>query len=97
MGWKVVVSKRVEKQIAKLRPNIRAIYDLLVLDLEKRGPVVYGWHHFGKLTTRKNKPVEYHCHLNKGTPRYVAIWRVKNNTVEIVEICYVGTHEGADY
>jgi len=50
--------------------------------------------HFGRL---KNWSGEvYHCHLNKGRPTYVAVWRVEAHTV-IVEVIYVGTHENAPY
>ena len=97
MGWNVEEPKKIKKQVAKLPPAIREVYDLLVADLRERGPELPGWHHFGKLATGKNMPAMYHCHLNKGTPRYVAVWRVQDFTVTILEMRYVGTHEGADY
>jgi hypothetical protein len=39
----------------------------------------------------------YHCHLNSGKPRYVAIWKVVDKHKRYMEIRYVGTHENADY
>lgn len=99
--WKIRESNQVRKQIKKLgksRPDILAAYVLLVADLKERGPVVPHWHHYGKLDKkRKRGPARHHCHLNKGTPRFVAIWEVEDKTVTILEMTYVGTHEGADY
>ena len=100
MAWLVLEPKAVKKQVEKLgkqRPDIKAAYDTLLEDLKELGPEAKNWHHFGKLTTGKRVPDMYHCHLNKGAPRYVAVWRVEDQTVEIMEVRYVGTHEGADY
>jgi len=36
-------------------------------------------------------------HLKKGNPTYVAVWRVTDKTVKLVEIRYAGTHEKAPY
>ena len=97
MAWKVFESKKAEKQVGKLPPAIREAYDMLVNDLKDLGPVVPKWHHFGKIATGRKEPDMYHCHLNKGTPRYVAVWRVNDYIMEIMEVRYAGTHEGADY
>jgi hypothetical protein len=40
---------------------------------------------------------EYHCHIKKGRPTYVVVWQVTDREIKIVEVKYVGTHEGADY
>jgi len=37
----------------------------------------------------------HHCHLKKGHPTYVAVWRVVAE--KTVEIIYAGTHESAPY
>ena len=50
--------------------------------------------HFGKL---KNQRETYHCHLNKGRPVYVAVWRVDGGQIKFMEVTYVGTHEKAPY
>lgn len=100
MAWTVNIPKKVQKQVDKIkksRPDIWAAYKVLVQHLEAMGPEVPEWQNFGKLTTGKKEPDMYHCHLNKGTPRYVAVWRVENQAVEMMEVRYVGTHEGADY
>ena len=39
----------------------------------------------------------YHCHLKKGKPTYVAVWKVTDKENRPVEVRYVGTHEKADY
>lgn len=97
MAWKVEQSKKIKKAVAGLPPAIKEAYDLLVIDLEANGPEAKNWHHFGKFVTPKNKPAMYHCHLNKGKNRYVAVWRVRDFTITIMEMHYVGTHENADY
>ena len=51
----------------------------------------------GRIVVPKNKPAMFHCHLNKGKNRYVAVWRVQDFTITIMEMHYVGTHEGANY
>lgn len=98
--WTVIIPKKVQKQVDKLertRRDIWATFRMLVRDLGERGPEVPDWRNFGKLTTGKKEPDMYHCHLNKGKPTYVVVWRVENKTVEMMEVRYVGTHEGADY
>ena len=35
----------------------------------------------------------YHCHLKRGDPTYVAVWKVAESEIKvIVEIKYAGTH-----
>lgn len=100
MAWKVLESKAVKKQVDKIgrqRPDIKEAYEMLIEDLKEQGPEAKQWPHFGKLVTGKKEPDMYHCHLNKGTPRYVAVWRVNDYVTEILEVRYAGTHEGADY
>ena len=97
MAWTVNETKGVKKQLKKLPVRIREAYDLLIADLKLMGPEVSHWYHYGKLIGRKKDPQRYHCHLNKGTPRFVAIWEVRDQTVTILEMSYVGSHEGANY
>ncbi len=74
--------------------DIRASLKFLIKDIQEGGPVVAQWPNFGKITGKDDC---YHCHLKKGRPTYVAVWRVADTVIKIVEIRYVGTHEGADY
>ena len=90
--WKVYFSKKASKQFAKLNQRIKDDIDALVLDLEYDGPMLPQWNNFSKLN--KN---EYHCHIKKGKPTYVACWRVFNKKEKLMEIYYVGTHEKAPY
>jgi len=57
------------------------------------GPARRNWPNYGKLSKKDC----YHCHLQKGNPTYVAVWRVVSKKEKIVEVTYVGTHERAHY
>lgn len=94
MDWTVKFTGKARKQKDKLPERYQAALDALRRDIEISGPVLAGWPNYGKL---KGKPGYHHCHLNKGKPRYVAVWRVSDNIIHLVEIRYVGTHEKADY
>lgn len=92
MTWTVKLSRKVEKQKAKLSKSVRQIMYALVHDIESAGPVRGDWPNYGKLTGGK-----HHCHLKKGNPTYVAVWEERDKKVKLVEVVYVGTHEKADY
>ncbi len=94
MKWTVGFSARVRKQRDKLPPAIFDAFAALVREIQEGGPVRSGWPHYGKL---KGRSQCHHCHLNKGKPRYVAVWQVVDGKICFVEVRYVGTHEGADY
>ena len=94
MSWEVIFSNRATKQIKRLPQDILASLKFLIKDIQESGPVVAQWPNFGKIT---GKDECYHCHLKKGRPTYVAVWQVTDRVIKLVEIRYVGTHEGADY
>ena len=94
MTWTVKIPRRIDKQIRKLPPKAAAAVDFLVWEIEQFGPVRSAWFHYGKL---KGRPGYHHCHLNKGKPRYVAVWQEAGDGIKLVEIRYVGTHEKAPY
>lgn len=95
MRWTVEFTARAAKQVRTLPKRIAERVDALRKALEFGGPVQPSMPHFGKL---KNKgPDVYHCHLNKGRPTYVAVWRIRERSVQLVEVTYVGTHEKAPY
>lgn len=90
-NWTVTLSNQARKQKKKLPKTIQETLLALLYDLEATGPEVSGWHNYGKLTGRKGF---FHCHLNKGKPRYVAVWKLESDTIKLMEVKYVGTHEG---
>ncbi len=98
MGWVVRFSRGSAKTYEKLKrsgqkkPSIIDLVDLLSLELRKFGPERADWPNYGKLS--KN---DYHCHLKKGRPTYVACWKVVDEKMKEIEVYYVGTHEGAPY
>lgn len=92
--WTVAFTGKAKKQKDKLPQMVSDILFALRQELEKEGPERVNWPNYGKI---KGKTDVYHCHLNKGKPRYVAVWKVVDNVVKLMEIRYVGTHENADY
>lgn len=95
--WVVLFSNKAEKQYEKLkrngskRPSIVDVIDLLAQELELNGPCLSNWPHYGILEKEN-----FHCHLKRGKPTYVACWRADRKAKQI-EVYYVGTHEGAPY
>jgi mRNA-degrading endonuclease RelE of RelBE toxin-antitoxin system len=94
MGWEVLFTGKAKRQKERLPEKYQDALDALRVDLEQNGPAAVNWPHYGKL---KGRPGFHHCHLNKGKPRYVAVWKATERGVRLVEIRYVGTHEKADY
>ena len=52
------------------------------------------WPNYGKIRGKRDC---YHCHFKKGNSTYVAVWKVTEYEIKIVEIKYAGMHEGIDY
>ncbi|MFZ5813046.1 MAG: cytotoxic translational repressor of toxin-antitoxin stability system [Thermodesulfobacteriota bacterium] len=92
MTWTVRIPKRVAKQAHRLPPAALDAVARLVADLELDGPAQPSWPNYGKIA---GKPHCHHCHIRKGRPTYVVVWRIVAEGT--LEVCYVGTHEGADY
>lgn len=96
--WTVIFSRSAGKQYVKLKrsgsrkPSVIDAIDLLVMDLQRKGPCVTEWPNYGPLEENV-----FHCHLRKGRPTYVACWRVVSKINNEIEVFYVGTHEGAPY
>ncbi len=90
--WTVENSKNVAKAIKRLPRSIVDVLILLQRDIEENGPVRGNWRNYSKLGAGR-----HHCHLKKGKPTYVAVWEESRGKVKIVEVTYVGTHEGAPY
>jgi len=94
MSWDVRFRRQVMKQIRELPQSVQMAVKFLVKDLQLYGPMAITWPNFGKLQGRNDC---YHCHLRKGRPTYVAVWQVIDKETRLIEVKYVGTHEGADY
>lgn len=93
--WQVDFTRKAEKQAGELPVPVYETLAVLKRELELEGPVQPEWHHYGKLAGKKGE--YHHCHLNKGKPRYVAVWEVVKDAVRVIEIRYAGTHEKVSY
>ncbi|MDY0275218.1 MAG: cytotoxic translational repressor of toxin-antitoxin stability system [Desulfomicrobium sp.] len=94
MTWTVRIAGKAKKQAERLPTKIHKALFLLLSEVRMLGPVRSNWHHYGKL---KGMDGMHHCHLNKGKPRYVAVWKESGEGVQLVEVVYAGTHEKAPY
>jgi mRNA-degrading endonuclease RelE of RelBE toxin-antitoxin system len=92
MGWRVVFSNKARKQKEQLPPRVQALLFQLAREIETGGPVRGDWPNYSKLSGDL-----HHCHLKKGNPTYVAVWREERNEIRLVEVIYAGTHEKAPY
>jgi len=94
MAWSVILTNSTIKNIRKLPENIRARLHFLVQEIRQMGPIRANRLNYGKI-----RGVEdcYHCHLKKGNPTYIAVWKVVDKESKTVEVKYAGTHEKADY
>jgi hypothetical protein len=92
MGWTVVFTGKARKQKEKLPLRVRELLFQLARDIEAGGPVRGDWPNYSKLSGDL-----HHCHLKKGNPTYVAVWREERNAIRLVEVIYAGTHEKAPY
>jgi len=92
MKWSVCLTRKAEKQVARLPQNVRAALVALIREIEVDGPVRGNWANYSKLGDGL-----HHCHLKKGHPTYVAVWEETEKSARIVEVIYAGTHEKAPY
>jgi len=91
MENKVNFSKKIIKALKSLPKDVIATLYYLKKEITHRGPVRGDWPNYSKLSSKS----VHHCHLKKGKPTYVAIWKEIKKGVICFE--YVGTHEGANY
>jgi mRNA-degrading endonuclease RelE of RelBE toxin-antitoxin system len=96
MQWDVEFTNKAAKQVRKLNKQVEAALRLLVEDLMHTGPAQPSWPNYSKLHQRQGID-RRHCHLIKGKPTYVCCWEVTDSKMKIIEVYYVGTHEGAPY
>lgn len=95
--WTIRYSHKASSQYEKLkrsgtRPSINDIINYLVIEMRKEGPYRVNWPNYKPLSES-----EFHCHLKKGNPTYVACWKLIDKEKKIIEVYYVGTHENAPY
>jgi len=92
MKWTVKIVGKAGKQKEKLPVKIQTILHQLTKDIEDGGPIRGDWPNYSKLSNS-----EHHCHLKKGNPTYVAVWRESKNEIRLIEVIYAGSHEKAPY
>lgn len=92
MAWTVQWRRKLDKQIQGMPEPVQLQFRELVRDIQISGPVRGNWRNYGKLG-----PGQHHCHIKSGRPTYVVCWEVVDKKIQIVEVCYVGTHEKAPY
>lgn len=92
MKWTVTFSKSAAKRAEKLPALVQLALKTLVIEIKSSGPMRGNWRNYSKLGDGL-----HHCHLKRGKPTYVAVWREEAGEIKIVEITYVGTHEKAPY
>jgi len=92
--WNIQFTGKAKKQTKKLPIEVKESLFALILEIEKIGPVRTSWPNYGKIKGKKDC---YHCHIKRGRPTYVAIWKIKDKDNKIVEVRYAGTHENANY
>ena len=92
MRWNVELTNKAKKQADKLPKAVQDSLMLLMREIAISGPVRGNWANYSKLSDN-----EHHCHLKKGRPTYVAVWREDKGRIRLVEVIYVGTHEKAPY
>ena len=92
MAWTVILGQKATKQVKKVPDAVRASLLLLMSELEQSGPVRGSWGGYSKHYGNQNR---HHCHLKKGRPTFVSVWRELDGG--IIEVEYVGTHEKAPY
>lgn len=92
--WTVNLINKARKGCKKLPKGILEIFQVLLAEMTAVGSLRNQWPNFSKIKGQKNC---YHCHLQKGNPTYVAVWKVIDKTKKNIEVTYVGTHEKAVY
>jgi len=97
MVWDVKRKRKIDQKIQKLPPGVQDIVDLLIEELRTLGPYRSNWPNYTKEKGGKKTIEQYHCHLKRGKPTYVACWRILDKKIKIMEVTYVGTHEKAPY
>ncbi|TSK05767.1 MAG: cytotoxic translational repressor of toxin-antitoxin stability system [Geobacter sp.] len=92
MSYTVRLTRQANKQKEKLPEKVKTALLFLLHEISRCGPVRGDWPNYGKLSSQR-----HHCHIKKGKPTYVAVWKEIGEEINLVELTYVGTHEKAPY
>ena len=88
-NWKVKVTKKAAKKALKMPKAVQVLFQTLLVDLIKAGPIQHEWPNYSRLSQGR-----FHCQLNYN---YVAVWVEENHELRIIEVNYVGSREDAPY
>lgn len=91
--WKIDIKGQAKKAKKALSESAFKSFEFLLIELEQLGPYRSNWPNY----TKMGSVDDYHCHLKKGKPTYVACWRIIDKKQKSVEVYYAGTHEKAPY
>ncbi|MDM8536063.1 hypothetical protein QUF70_04855 [Desulfobacterales bacterium HSG17] len=92
MPWNVKIKKKAVKVLQKLPVSVQEQFKSLAMEMRVTGPVQESWPNYGKIRGVSDC---HHCHIKKGKPTYVVVWKViEKNSLEVI---YIGTHEKAKY
>lgn len=92
--WDVKIIGQAKKSPKILTKAAAASFALLLMELVKLGPYRIDWPNYSKMRGTLD---DYHCHIEKGRPTFVACWRILDKKQKIIEVYYAGTHEKAPY
>lgn len=88
----MTIGRQALKQVPRLPKTARKALIALFAEMEAHGPVRGNWSNYGSLGGS-----QHHCHIKKGQPTYVAVWKTIDKERRIIEVIYVGTHENTPY
>lgn len=92
--WVINIVGQAKKSGKSLSKEALKSFTVLLLEMRMLGPYRNNWPNYTKM---KNKVEDYHCHIEKGRPTYIACWRIVDKNEKIIEVYYAGTHEKAPY
>lgn len=91
--WDVEIIGQAKKCGKILPRETLETFTTLMLEMKTSGPYRHDWPNYTKM---HGKTDDYHCHIEKGRPTYVACWKVTKSK-NLIEVYYAGTHEKAPY
>ena len=86
--FRVVISRKVLKNVEKMPTAIQKRMLNLAEDLRNQGPFQPNWPNYRRISRN-----QYHCHL---AHKWVACWYWKKESTDI-EVYYAGSRENAPY